>query len=412
MKFQRLKLHGFKSFSDQTELHLEPGLSGVVGPNGCGKSNIVEALRWVMGESSYKAMRAAGMDDVIFAGSGNRPARNSAEVTLVLDNADRTAPAPLNTADVLEVTRRIEREAGSVYRLNGREVRARDVQLLFADASTGAHSPALVRQGQIGELIAAKPVARRALLEEAAGISGLHSRRHEAELRLRAAEQNLERVDDIIGQVEQQLETLRRQARLALRYRSLSGDIRKAEATLFHLRWVTARVMEKETEAVQGRLIGALGDAQHAALAAEQQLEAAASALAAPRDREARAAAALQRLTILAEQLADEAKRAEVRRAELQQRQAQLSSDAAREETLHGESTEALAAIAMEKARLDAEAAGSAEAFAAARASVEAAAAEVSAAETAARAAGDALAQLRARRAQARSGAPRTPKCG
>ena len=185
MKFTRLKLHGFKSFSDLTELHLEPGLTGVVGPNGCGKSNLVEALRWVMGESSYKAMRASGMDDVIFAGSGNRPARNSAEVTLVLDNSDRTAPAALNNADMLEVTRRIEREEGSVYRVNGSEVRARDVQLLFADASTGAHSPALVRQGQIGELIAAKPMQRRALLEEAAGISGLHSRRHEAELRLK-----------------------------------------------------------------------------------------------------------------------------------------------------------------------------------------------------------------------------------
>ena len=170
MKFTRLKLHGFKSFSDLTELHLEPGLTGVVGPNGCGKSNLVEALRWAMGESSYKAMRAAGMDEVIFSGSANRPGRNSAEVTLVLDNTDRTAPAALNTADILEVTRRIEREAGSVYRVNGREVRARDVQLLFADASTGAHSPALVRQGQIGELIAAKPTARRALLDGLAGV--------------------------------------------------------------------------------------------------------------------------------------------------------------------------------------------------------------------------------------------------
>jgi len=224
MKFTRLKLHGFKSFSDLTELHLEPGLTGVVGPNGCGKSNLVEALRWVMGESSYKAMRASGMDDVIFNGSGNRPQRNSAEVTLVLDNTDRTAPAMLNNADVLEITRRIEREEGSVYRVNGKEVRARDVQLLFADASTGAHSPALVRQGQIGELIAAKPQQRRALLEEAAGISGLHSRRHEAELRLKGAEQNLERVEDVINQVTQQLEQLKRQARLATRYRGLSGE--------------------------------------------------------------------------------------------------------------------------------------------------------------------------------------------
>src|ERR1700754_2698980 len=201
MKFNRLRLLGFKSFVEPSEFVIERGLSGVVGPNGCGKSNLVEALRWVMGESSYKAMRAAGMDDVIFAGSGSRPGRNPAEVTLVLDNSDRTAPAPLNNADVLEVTRRIEREEGSVYRVNGREVRARDVQLLFADASTGAHSPALVRQGQIGELIAAKPTARRPLLEEAAGLSGLHSRRHEAELRLKGAEQNLERVEDVINQV-------------------------------------------------------------------------------------------------------------------------------------------------------------------------------------------------------------------
>src|SRR5690606_30397806 len=178
--------------------------------------------------------------------------------------ADRTAPAPLNTADVLEVTRRIEREEGSVYRVNGKEVRARDVQLLFADASTGAHSPALVRQGQIGELISAKPVQRRALLEEAAGISGLHSRRHEAELRLRAAEQNLERVDDIIAQIEQQLETLRRQARLATRYRNLSGEIRKAEATLFHLRWVNARFAEEEAEAQQCKRINQLAGATHA----------------------------------------------------------------------------------------------------------------------------------------------------
>ncbi|MCF6303033.1 MAG: AAA family ATPase, partial [Devosiaceae bacterium] len=164
MIFQRLRLHGFKSFCDATDLVLESGLTGVVGPNGCGKSNLVEAMRWVMGESSYKAMRASAMDDVIFSGSANRPGRNSAEVTLVLDNSDRTAPSALNDADVLEVTRRIERENGSVYKVNGKDVRARDVQLLFADASTGAHSPALVRQGQIGELIAAKPVKRRALL--------------------------------------------------------------------------------------------------------------------------------------------------------------------------------------------------------------------------------------------------------
>ncbi len=169
MKFERLRILGFKSFVDPVEFVIEPGLTGVVGPNGCGKSNLVESLRWVMGESSYKAMRASGMDDVIFSGSGRRPARNSAEVTLVLRNDGGNGPAGFETAELLEVTRRIEREAGSVYRINGREVRARDVQLLFADASTGARSPALVRQGQIGELIAAKPTQRRMILEEAAG---------------------------------------------------------------------------------------------------------------------------------------------------------------------------------------------------------------------------------------------------
>src|SRR5690606_3089718 len=228
MRFTRLRLNGFKSFVDPTDLVIADGLTGVVGPNGCGKSNLLEALRWVMGENRPTAMRGSGMEDVIFAGAASRPARHFAEVALTIDNAERLAPAGFNEQDSLDIIRRITRDAGSAYRVNQKEVRARDVQMLFADASTGAHSPALVRQGQIGELIAAKPVQRRALLEEAAGISGLHSRRHEAELRLRAAEQNLERVDDIIGQIEQQLEQLKRQARLAIRYRSLSGEIRKA----------------------------------------------------------------------------------------------------------------------------------------------------------------------------------------
>lgn len=401
MKFTRLKLHGFKSFCDQTELYLEPGLSGVVGPNGCGKSNLVEALRWVMGESSYKAMRASGMDDVIFSGSGSRPGRNTAEVTLVLDNSDRTAPAPLNNADVLEVTRRIEREEGSVYRVNGKEVRARDVQLLFADASTGAHSPALVRQGQIGELIAAKPQQRRALLEEAAGISGLHSRRHEAELRLRAAEQNLERVDDVIAQVEQQLETLKRQARLAVRYRALSGDIRKAEATLFHIRWIAARFNEKDAEAAQAKLVRDLAEAQHVELEAQKVVFLADKALAPLRDQEAAAGAVLQRLTILAEQLEGEARRAAARLNELGERLKQIEQDAVRERALVGESDDALGAAHEERSRLEAETAGEQQALEAARAATEAAQSEVAKAEGEARAAADALAQLRARRGAA-----------
>src|SRR3990170_2825954 len=184
MKFTRLRLIGFKSFVEPTDVLIEPGLTGIVGPNGCGKSNLVEALRWVMGETSHKAMRALDMDEVIFTGSTSRPGRNMAEVVITVDNADHSAPAAFSE-DMLEVSRRIEREAGSAYRINGREVRARDVQLLFADASSGARSPAFVRQGQIGEIVNAKPEARRRILEEAAGVAGLHARRHEAETRLK-----------------------------------------------------------------------------------------------------------------------------------------------------------------------------------------------------------------------------------
>src|SRR5262245_3744446 len=240
MKFTRLRLSGFKSFVEPTELVIEEGLTGVVGPNGCGKSNLLEALRWVMGESSYKSMRASGMDDVIFSGTTERPARNMAEVMVTLDNGERIAPAPFNDGDSIEIARRIEREAGSAYRINGRDVRARDVQLLFADASTGARSPALVRQGQIAELINAKPQARRLVLEEAAGIMGLHSRRHEAELKLKAAEQNLVRIDDVVGQLESQLSSLRRQARQAQKYKTISAEIRKPEAAGLYLAWKEA----------------------------------------------------------------------------------------------------------------------------------------------------------------------------
>ncbi|GAD56166.1 chromosome partition protein smc [Limimaricola cinnabarinus LL-001] len=213
MRFSRLRLNGFKSFVDPTDLVIEDGLTGVVGPNGCGKSNLLEALRWVMGENRPTAMRGGGMEDVIFAGAATRPARNHAEVMLSIDNAERLAPAAFNDADTLEIGRRITRDLGSAYRLNGREVRARDVQMLFADASTGSQSPALVRQGQISELINAKPTARRRILEEAAGISGLYQRRHEAELKLRGAEANLSRVDDVVESQAAQLATLARQAR-------------------------------------------------------------------------------------------------------------------------------------------------------------------------------------------------------
>lgn len=334
MRFTKLRLLGFKSFVEPMEFVIEGGLTGVVGPNGCGKSNLVEALRWVMGENSYKNMRASGMDDVIFSGSGTRPARNSAEVTLFLDNSDRTAPANYNNVDELQVSRRIERESGSVYRINGKEVRAKDVQLLFADQSTGARSPSMVGQGRIGELIQAKPQARRALLEEAAGISGLHSRRHEAELRLRAAETNLERLEDVVGELGTQIESLKRQSRQANRFRSLSADIRAAEATLLHLRWSQAKTHEGEAQTALSQATSQVGAMAQAQMIAAKEQAVGAQKLPELRDQQASAAAALQRLTIAVSQLDEEASRLTQRRSELLKRLEQLSADIQREEQM------------------------------------------------------------------------------
>src|SRR5260221_13279412 len=310
MKLKRLRLIGFKSFVEPTDFLIEPGLTGVVGPNGCGKSNLVEALRWVMGEASHKAMRAAGMDDVIFSGNNSRPGRNSAEVAMTIDNTSRTAPAQFNGEDTLEVSRRIEREEGSTYRLNGREVRARDIQMLFADASTGARSPALVHQGRIGEIIQAKPEQRRRVLEEAAGISGLHARRHEAELRLRAAEQNLARLEDVIGQLSGQIDALKRQARQAVRYRALSQNIRKAEAALFHLRLVQAK--REVEDAAHAHEAGVRDGAERTAAHVETATRPAVAAADLPglRQAEARAPAALQRITMARQPLDREEARA------------------------------------------------------------------------------------------------------
>ena len=348
MKFERLRLAGFKSFCDATEFKIEAGLTGVVGPNGCGKSNLVEAMRWVMGESSYKNMRASGMDDVIFSGSGKRPSRNIAEVGLVLDNADRRAPAAFNDAETIEVTRRIERESGSTYRVNGREVRARDVQLLFADASTGARSPAMVRQGQIGEIIAAKPQARRLILEEAAGVSGLHSRRHEAELRLKGAEDNLLRLEDVLKQIDGQVESLRKQARQSTRYRALAQDIRRYEALARLIAW-------REHEALflhaQNKLEGDLREVAERTRAQGEaaRLQAiAAAALPALRDDEARVGAALHRLVLARDALAGEEKRAQARAAELERRVAQLTQDSQREEALIADAAQVMTRLAAE----------------------------------------------------------------
>ena len=236
MRIRRLKLSGFKSFVEPSELRIEPGLTGVVGPNGCGKSNLLEAIRWVMGEGSPKSLRGGGMDDVIFAGTATRPPRDFAEVSILVER-QQGEEGPGGES---EVTRRIERGAGSAYRIDGRDVRAKDVSLLFADAATGAHSPALVSQGKVGSIIAAKPTERRLLLEEAAGISGLHARRKDAEQKLRATEANLARLAELLSDQEQRVAQLRRQARAAERYRQLSDKIRATEARLVHARWVEA----------------------------------------------------------------------------------------------------------------------------------------------------------------------------
>ena len=234
MKFKRLEIVGFKSFADRTNLLIEDGLTGIVGPNGCGKSNIVESLRWCMGETSAKSLRGSGMEDVIFSGTSDRPSKNIAEVNIFLEN-NENIPQFRDTPEI-EVKRRIEKDKGSSYYINGKEVRARDVQILFADLSTGAHSPSMVSQGKVGSLITAKPTDRRAILEEAAGIGGLHARRHEAELRLTAAENNLKKADDIMKQIETQLKNLLKQAEEASRYKTISNDIKKHEALLSYLK--------------------------------------------------------------------------------------------------------------------------------------------------------------------------------
>ncbi|MFO1236717.1 MAG: chromosome segregation protein SMC [Alphaproteobacteria bacterium] len=331
MKITRIRMSGFKSFVEPTEVHVEPGLTGIVGPNGCGKSNLLEALRWAMGENSAKSMRGSGMDDVIFAGTSARSARSMAEVTIFVDNRHRAAPSSYNDADTIEISRRIERDAGSVYRINGREVRQRDVQLFFADASTGAHSPALVRQGQIGQIIAAKPLQRRAILEEAAGISGLHTRRHEAELRLKAAETNLNRLNDVIGELESQLQALKRQARQATRYRNLSGLIRQAEAVAFHQRWTGAAAAVAETETAAAEAERATADATEAAAAAVTRQTEAHAILPGLREIEAERAAAFQRLRIERDQLDAEERRAREAAARLERQIGEIAADIARE---------------------------------------------------------------------------------
>jgi chromosome segregation protein len=352
MKLDRLRIVGFKSFVDPTEVPIAPGLTGVVGPNGCGKSNLVEALRWVMGETSHKSMRASTMDDVIFNGSGGRPARNTAEVILSIDNGARTAPASFNDADRLEVARRITRDEGSAYRVNGREARARDVQILFADAATGARSPAMVRQGQIGEIIAAKPQARRRILEDAAGVAGLHARRHEAELRLKAAEDNLARVGDVLTHLDAQIENLNRQARQAGRYCLLSTDIRKAEALVLHLGIAEARLQRDEAMRQDDRATQAVADAMRLQGEAARAEAVADQTLAPARDEEARRAAALQRLVIAREQIAGDERRLTERIEAIVRRLAELDRDGERGRQLDEDAERSLSALGEEDRHL------------------------------------------------------------
>jgi chromosome segregation protein len=353
--FQRLRLSGFKSFVDPTDFRIEPGLTGIVGPNGCGKSNLLEGLRWVMGANSAKAMRGAGMDDVIFAGSGGRPGRNHAEVTLTIDNADGAAPPSLGRHPVLEVVRRIDRGAGSTYRVNGKEVRARDIQLLFADASTGANSPALVRQGQISELISAKPQNRRMILEEAAGVSGLHTRRHEAELKVRAAEVNLDRLDDLTRELDASLSRLKREARQAERYKRISGQIRALQGALLFARWTEARDALNRIDA-EALGIGAEAErATRAAAAASGKAAEAEAAIRPLRDEETAAAAILHRLEIEKERLDLELAGVSAELARLQAEIGRIAADAAREGQIIEDSGRALARLDAETAEIETE---------------------------------------------------------
>ena len=236
MEFKKIQLNGFKSFAEKTNFLIEEGLTGIVGPNGCGKSNIVESLRWVMGESSAKSMRGSGMEDVIFSGTSNKTSKNIAEVSINVDNENNDGPMQFKGISQIEIRRKIEKDKGSKFYMNDKEVRTRDVQMFFADLSTGAHSPSMISQGRIGALVTAKPTDRRAILEEAANISGLHVRRHEAELRLSAAENNLKRADELRRQQEKQLANLHKQAEEASKYKVISEEIKKIEAGLYYLK--------------------------------------------------------------------------------------------------------------------------------------------------------------------------------
>lgn len=333
MQIRRLKLSGFKSFVEPAELRIEPGLTGVVGPNGCGKSNLLEAIRWVMGENSPKSMRSGGMDDVIFAGTETRPQRDFAEVVLQAVTGD---------GEELDVTRRIERGAGSAYRVNGRDVRAKDVALTFADAATGAHSPALVSQGKIAQVISAKPVERRMMLEEAAGIAGLHVRKRDAESKLRSTEKNLERLEDLMAGLDSQISSLRRQAKQAERYTRLTDEISLAEARLVFARWRDAAAAAEAARAEARASDERVAAAQAAVEAAQKTQRAAAETLAKAReeqaDRRDDASAHGHRMAALTSQL----EAAEQRLADLERQKARLEEDRVEADRMTRDAADAL----------------------------------------------------------------------
>ncbi len=352
MKFNTLRLTGFKSFVDPTELVLSAGLTGVVGPNGCGKSNLLEALRWVMGENRAKSMRGDGMEDVIFAGAETRPAKSFAEVALLLDNSDKQAPTQFNESETLEVSRRITRNAGSAFRVNGKEVRARDVRVLFADAATGSQSPSLVRQGQIGLLIAAKPQGRRKILEDAAGVSGLYERRREVETRLKAAEENLIRVDDVLSRLDSQIAGLRRQARQAERYGELTTAIKEAAAELVWLRYRVADAEALAAESAVQEATRAVATATTEESEAARVRNEAEDALPPLREEAAVAQAIHQRLIAKRDAIAAEEARARDTIERLERDAVRFADDLSREAELATDAGTAIEALEAERAEM------------------------------------------------------------
>ncbi len=334
MKFKKLDITGFKSFSDKTTFLIEDGLTGIVGPNGCGKSNIVESLRWCMGENSAKSMRGSGMEDVIFSGTSNRPSKNISEVALLLDNKNKECPAQFKEFDEVSIRRKIEKDKGSKYYINDKEVRARDVQTLFADLSTGAHSPSLISQGKIGQIVTAKPIERKSILEEAAGISGIHARRQEAETRLNAAENNLKRADELKRQQQKQLDNLKKQAEEATRYKEISNEIKKAEAGLYYLK---LREIEKDKKKIEEKLgeieddISAVNiDLNHNnSLLNEENKK-----LAPLRDKKMESAATLQKLNLDLSNLEEEESRVKSLQVKLEKSIKTIESDFEREKSI------------------------------------------------------------------------------